>query len=74
VQIEAKIGIAAQDIVFSIRKINSEGQSKAVNRAEYKEIQTPQVFRNDILKQAYNLPYQDFFPTMLRLLKLPAFR
>ncbi|MEA2043585.1 MAG: 2-C-methyl-D-erythritol 4-phosphate cytidylyltransferase [Bacteroidota bacterium] len=48
------------DIPFSIRKIKGEG-SKAVNREQYKEVQTPQVFRAEILHKAYSQEYSEQF-------------
>lgn len=52
--------VAAQDIVFSIRK--TEGTKNfAANRNEYKEIQTPQTFESELLKKAYNSEYLENF-------------
>ncbi len=52
--------VASSDVVFSIRKI--EGQKNiSVNRAFYKEIQTPQTFNIQTLKYAYNSKYKDEF-------------
>jgi 2-C-methyl-D-erythritol 4-phosphate cytidylyltransferase len=52
--------IASQDIFFSLREIK-EFESIAVNRKNYKEIQTPQFFSFEILKDAYNTKYSDDF-------------
>ncbi|MCF6184264.1 MAG: 2-C-methyl-D-erythritol 4-phosphate cytidylyltransferase [Bacteroidales bacterium] len=52
--------VASSDVVFSIRKI--EGQKNiGVNRTFYKEIQTPQTFNIQAIKQAYNLEYKKEF-------------
>ena len=48
------------DEVDSLRRV-SDGASQAVNRAEYKRVQTPQVFQSTILKKAYNQEYSSFF-------------
>jgi 2-C-methyl-D-erythritol 4-phosphate cytidylyltransferase len=40
----------------SLRKLNNDGSNHAVIRSEYVEVQTPQVFRADILKRAYQQP------------------
>lgn len=48
------------DLKESIRKISST-HSESVNRAEYKLVQTPQVFKTDVLKRAYNQEYQSYF-------------
>jgi 2-C-methyl-D-erythritol 4-phosphate cytidylyltransferase len=48
------------DSVDSLRRM--EGcQSVAVDRSLYKLVQTPQTFRYDILKRAYDLPYREIF-------------
>lgn len=48
------------DEVDSLRRV-SDGASQAVNRAEYKRVQTPQVFQSTILKKAYNQEFSPFF-------------
>ena len=48
------------DEVDSLRRV-SDGTSQAVNRAEYKRVQTPQVFQSTILKKAYNQDFSSFF-------------
>ncbi len=48
------------DIVDSVRQLNSKG-SKAIDRAKYKLVQTPQVFKSQIINKAYNLPFDEKF-------------
>ena len=48
------------DEVDSLRRVLS-GASQAVNRAEYKRVQTPQVFQSTILKNAYNQEFSCAF-------------
>lgn len=48
------------DEVDSLRRV-SDGASQAVNRSEYKRVQTPQVFQTTILKKAYNQEFSSFF-------------
>lgn len=36
-------------------------ENKALNRSEYRLIQTPQTFKLDLLKKAYEVGYKDFF-------------
>ena len=48
------------DEVDSLRRVLS-GASQAVNRAEYKRVQTPQVFKSTILKNAYNQEFSCAF-------------
>ena len=35
--------------------------SFAVDREQYRAVQTPQVFKSDIIKEAYNMPYKETF-------------
>lgn len=48
------------DEVDSLRRVLN-GASQAVNRSEYKRVQTPQVFQSTILKNAYNQEFSSFF-------------
>ncbi|MDR0726072.1 MAG: 2-C-methyl-D-erythritol 4-phosphate cytidylyltransferase [Prevotellaceae bacterium] len=45
----------------SIRYFENEDESVAVNREKYKIVQTPQVFKSDILIAAYKQPYATDF-------------
>jgi 2-C-methyl-D-erythritol 4-phosphate cytidylyltransferase len=44
----------------SIRQINGN-DSKSVNRADYKIVQTPQCFTNELIQKAYLQPYSNSF-------------
>ena len=48
------------DEVDSLRRVQ-KGESQAVNRSEYKRVQTPQVFQSTILQKAYNQEFSAFF-------------
>jgi 2-C-methyl-D-erythritol 4-phosphate cytidylyltransferase len=48
------------DINESIRKVGKT-KSKSVNRNDYKIIQTPQAFKSDLIKSAYEQEYIDSF-------------
>ncbi len=52
--------IPVTDVIESIREVGEFG-SKAVARANYKMVQTPQVFFSSKLKATYEQPYRDFF-------------
>ena len=52
--------IASQDIYFSLRRTDNL-KNCAVNRNNYKEIQTPQTFESDLLKKAYSSEYEESF-------------
>ncbi len=45
----------------SLRQRLPDGTTRAVNRAEFVMVQTPQTFRVDDIKRAYEQPYRDSF-------------
>ncbi len=47
-------------LVDSLRRVD-EGSSYAEERANYRLVQTPQVFRVELLKRAYDTPFKDSF-------------
>lgn len=47
-------------VTDSLRVVTEEG-SKAVDRSAYRAVQTPQVFRAGLLRDAYSRPYQSSF-------------
>ena len=53
--------VPAVPVVDSLRRVDAEGGSVAVPRSAYRSVQTPQVFRSDLLLRAYDSPYQDDF-------------
>lgn len=53
--------VPAVAVVDSLRRIDADGGSRAVNRAEYKAVQTPQCFKASILKAAYNADFSPSF-------------
>lgn len=54
----AVVAISPKD---SIRELTADGESKAVPRASYKLVQTPQCFLASILRRAYEQPEQARF-------------
>ena len=58
----AKSGAAIPvvDVFETLRHVSPEGTSRTVPRSEYKLVQTPQVFRRDLLDYAYR---QEFSPS-----------
>lgn len=48
-------------VTDSIRYIDAHGGGKNVQRADYRIVQTPQVFDVSLLKRAYSQPYQPHF-------------
>lgn len=60
----AKFGsaIPTTAVIDSLRKIDGEsGDSNAVERSLYRNVQTPQCFKYDIISRAYNEDYSPFF-------------
>lgn len=54
--------IPAIKVTDSLRVVNEvESKSHSVNREVYRAIQTPQVFKSDIIKEAYELPFEECF-------------
>lgn len=49
------------DMVDSVRRLSEEGGSVAVDRSQLKLVQTPQTFRADILKKAYDQDFTELF-------------
>lgn len=54
---EQEAVVPVTDVVETIRRVESDGQSETVPRDCYKLVQTPQVFTVDLLKQAYRQVY-----------------
>lgn len=48
-------------MVESVREVDADGGSRPVDRARLRVVQTPQVFRADVLRAAYCLPYDPRF-------------
>lgn len=57
---ERRAVVPVTNVVETIRRVDKEG-SVTVNRDDYKLVQTPQVFDADLLKRAYEQPYQPGF-------------
>ena len=57
---EKGVAIPSLEMVDSVRIKIGEG-SESCDRSQYRVVQTPQVFRSDILKKAYNQPYKYYF-------------
>lgn len=55
-----KAAIPVIDVVDSVRKVSGEA-SVAVNRSDYRLVQTPQVFQLELLRKAYEQDYSAVF-------------
>lgn len=51
--------VPAVPVTDSLRQLSDEGRSEAVDRSRFVAVQTPQVFRADILLRAYDRPKGD---------------
>lgn len=58
---DAAGNIPAVAVTDSLRRIGPGGSSAAVDRSEFRAVQTPQAFRGDLLRRAYRLPYSPEF-------------
>lgn len=53
--------IPVTPVIDSIRKVDADGSSQAMNRSELRAVQTPQTFRLAELRQAYAVPFDESF-------------
>lgn len=53
--------LPAVPVVDSLRHIKPNGASEVVNRAEFVFVQTPQTFRSEMIKKAYEQAYKPIF-------------
>ncbi|MBQ0086400.1 MAG: 2-C-methyl-D-erythritol 4-phosphate cytidylyltransferase [Bacteroidales bacterium] len=53
--------VPALPVVESLREISGDGSSVSVDRSRFVAVQTPQVFRSDVLKKAYGQAYLQSF-------------
>lgn len=55
--------VPVTEVVETLRHVVNEkvGVSETVSRADYRAVQTPQVFRLDLLRAAYAQPYDPFY-------------
>lgn len=47
--------------VSSLRRVDKNGNSHVVDRATFREVQTPQVFSRELILRAYEQPFSDIF-------------
>lgn len=53
--------IPAIPVTDSLRVVQADGSSASIDRSPMRAVQTPQAFRAKLLREAYSLPYHDFF-------------
>ncbi|MDE7402422.1 MAG: 2-C-methyl-D-erythritol 4-phosphate cytidylyltransferase [Muribaculaceae bacterium] len=53
---ERDAAIPVVPVTDSLRSVSSDGDSRAVNRENYKVVQTPQIFKAGLLHEAYRIP------------------
>jgi 2-C-methyl-D-erythritol 4-phosphate cytidylyltransferase len=54
-------GVPAIEVTDSYRIVDSIGQNKSVDRQKLRSIQTPQIFKSEILLSAYNIDFSNQF-------------
>lgn len=59
--VERDAVIPVTDVVETLRECQPDGESRTVDRSQYRLVQTPQTFRAEVLKRAYAQPYRPFF-------------
>lgn len=58
---EEYAAIPVVPVTSTLRYVDSRGGGKNVQRSDYREVQTPQVFDIQLAKQAFRQPYQEAF-------------
>lgn len=58
---ETGTAVPVMPVVESLRQVETGENNHSVERAAFRIVQTPQVFRTDLLKQAYERPFQSFY-------------
>ena len=58
---ESGSGIPAMEMDESVRMIQSSGQSVHMDRLKLRRVQTPQVFKSEMIKEAYKQPFDQAF-------------
>lgn len=61
-------------VVDSLREMGRDGSSMAVDRSLYAAVQTPQIFRSEMLRQAYAQPYSTSFTDDASVFEAAGFR
>lgn len=49
------------DMIDSVREVTPDGKSHPVDRERFKLVQTPQAFRTELIRSAYEMPYDKSF-------------
>ena len=60
--------------VDSIRLLLPDGGSRPLKRRDVKRVQTPQVFRREVIQKAYNQPYKDVFTDEASVCEVAGFK
>ena len=58
---EHKAVIPVTEVVNSYRRLLDDGTTEHMDRSRLRIVQTPQIFSADILRKAYNQPYDEHF-------------
>ncbi|MEI3510915.1 MAG: 2-C-methyl-D-erythritol 4-phosphate cytidylyltransferase [Bacteroidales bacterium] len=66
--------IPVTPVIESLRHIKDDGANEAVPRAEYRSVQTPQVFDSVVFRNAYRQPYRDDFTDDASVVEAAGYR
>jgi 2-C-methyl-D-erythritol 4-phosphate cytidylyltransferase len=65
--------VTAVPVKDSVRVVEADGRSRAVDRRQYQLVQTPQTFRLDWFRQAFSVDEQPFFTDCASVLEFSGF-
>lgn len=66
--------IPVTPVIESLRRIRGDGSNEAVSRAEYRSVQTPQVFDSVVFRKAYRQSYRDDFTDDASVVEAAGYR
>lgn len=53
--------VPVTDMVDSLREVSASGESRIVDRSRFRAVQTPQAFRSEVLRRAYDVEFDARF-------------
>jgi len=70
---ESGSAVVSVPLKDSIRMLESEGQNKALDRSQFRLVQTPQTFPLKQMRQAFATPYRDTFTDCASVMEASGF-
>lgn len=65
--------VASVSLKDSLRQVDADGHSRAIDRTAYRSIQTPQIFRIELMQKAFQVEEQSFFTDCASVLEYAGF-